>query len=65
MTLDEIWQQVTTIRDEHDQIVAVQLPVDVWRALLDHVQQMEEHEAARQRLAHLRRQPDHPSQHST
>ncbi len=65
MNLDEIWQKVTTIRDDQEHIVAVQLPIDVWRELLDHIQQMEQREDARQRLARLRHQPDSTRPEST
>ncbi len=55
MDLQDVWQSVTYIRNEDEEIVAVQVPIDAWRALLDRVQAMEEREAARARLAKLRK----------
>jgi hypothetical protein len=46
---------VTLIRNEDEEIIAVEVPIDMWRFLLDRVQDMEDREAARQRLARLRR----------
>ncbi len=56
MDLKDVWQSVTHIRNEDEEIVAVQVPIDAWRFLLDRVQAMEEREAARQRLARLRKE---------
>lgn len=58
MELSDVWRSVTLIRNEDDEIVAVEVPIDMWRFLLDRVQEMEDHEAARQRLARLRRSQD-------
>jgi len=55
MELKDVWQSVTYLRNEDEEIVAVQVPIDAWRHLLDRVQAMEEREAARQRLARLRK----------
>ncbi len=55
MNLKDVWQSVTYIRNEDEEIVAVQVPIEAWRFLLDRVQEMEEREAARQRLARLRK----------
>ena len=55
MELKDVWQSVTYLRNEDEEIVAVQVPIDAWRFLLDRVQEMEEREAARQRLARLRK----------
>ena len=63
MNLKDVWQSVTYIRNEDEEIMAVQVPIDAWRFLLDRVQEMEEREAARQRLARLRKA--RPSQTET
>jgi len=55
MELSDVWKSVTHIRNEDEEIVAVQVPIDMWRFLIDRVQAMEDREAARQRLAKLRR----------
>ncbi len=55
MDLKDVWQSVTYIRNEDEEIVAAQVPIDAWRFLLDRVQEMEEREAARQRLARMRK----------
>ncbi len=55
MDLSDVWKSVTHIRNEDDEIVAVQVPIDMWRFLLDRVQEMQDREAARQNLARLRR----------
>lgn len=55
MELKDIWRSVVHIRDENDEITAVQVPIDMWRFLIDTVQAMEDREAARERLARLRR----------
>jgi hypothetical protein len=57
MDLNDVWNAVTYIRDEEEHIVAVEVPIDAWRFLMDRVQEMQDKEAARQRLARLRRQP--------
>lgn len=57
MELKDVWQSVVHIRDENDEITAVQVPIDMWRFLIDRVQAMEDREAARARLARLRAQP--------
>lgn len=56
MELREIWNSVTYIRDEEEHIIAVEVPIEMWRLLMDRVQEMEDKEAVRQRLARLRRQ---------
>jgi len=56
MELKDVWQSVVHIRDENDEITAVQIPIDMWRILIDRVQAMEDREAARARLARLRAQ---------
>jgi hypothetical protein len=53
--LNDVWKSVTLIRNEDEEIIAVEVPIDMWRFLLDRVQDMEDREAARQRLARLRR----------
>ena len=58
MELSDVWRSETLIRNEDDEIIAVEVPIDMWRFLLDRVQEMEDHEAARQRLARLRRSQD-------
>lgn len=55
MELSDVWKAVTHIRNEDEEIVAVQVPIDLWRFLIDRVQAMEDREAARERLARLRR----------
>lgn len=57
MELRDVWRSVVHIRDENDEIMAVQIPIDMWRFLIDRVQAMEDREAARARLARLRAQP--------
>lgn len=58
MDLSEIWNSVIYIRNEDDEIIAAEIPIEMWRLLMDRVQEMEDREAARQRLAKLRRQQD-------
>jgi hypothetical protein len=55
MELSDVWKSVTHVRNEEEEIIAVQVPIDLWRFLIDRVQQMEDREAARQNLARLRR----------
>ncbi len=55
MELSDVWKSVTHIRNEEEEIIAVQVPIDLWRFLIDRVQQMEDREAARQNLARLRK----------
>ena len=54
MNLSDVWKSVTHIRNEDEEIIAVQVPIDMWRFLLDRVQEMEERETARRKLARLR-----------
>jgi hypothetical protein len=58
MELSDVWRSVTLIRNDDEEIIAVEVPIDMWRFLLDRVQEMEDREAARQRLARLRRSQD-------
>ncbi|MBI5957948.1 MAG: hypothetical protein HY866_04385 [Chloroflexi bacterium] len=66
MDLNELLDSVTYVRDEEEHIIAVEVPIEMWRVLLDQIQQMEEREKARQNLARLRRShetggaPDQP-----
>jgi hypothetical protein len=53
--LNDVWKSVTHIRNEEEEIIAVQVPIDMWRFLIDRVQHMEDREAARQNLAKLRK----------
>jgi hypothetical protein len=55
MELSDVWKSVTHVRNEEEEIIAVQVPIDLWRFLIDRVQQMEDREAARQNLARLRK----------
>ena len=55
MELSDVWKSVTHVRNEEEEIIAVQVPIDLWRFLIDRVQQMEDRESARQNLARLRR----------
>ncbi len=55
MDLSDVWKSVTHIRNADEEIIAVQVPIDHWRFLIDRVQAMEDREAARQRLAKLRK----------
>jgi hypothetical protein len=55
MELNDVWDSVTYIRNEEEEIIAVEISIDVWRFLMDRVQEMQDKEAARQRLARLRR----------
>ena len=57
MELKDVWNSVTYRRDEEEHIIAVEVPIEMWRFLMDRVQEMEDKEAARQRLAKLRGQP--------
>ena len=57
MELSDVWNDVDYIRNEDEEIIAVRVPIDKWRFLLDRVQAMEDKEAARQRLAKLRGKP--------
>jgi len=58
MDLKDVWNSVYYIRNDDDEIVAVEVPIDMWRYLMDRVQEMEDREAARQRLSRLRRPQD-------
>lgn len=60
MDLNDVWNSVTYIRDEEEHIVAVEVPIDHWRFLMNRMQEMEDKEAARQRLAKLRGQTPSP-----
>lgn len=60
MDLRDVWNSVEYIRNDEEEIVAVLVPVEMWRLLLDRVQQMEDREAARQRLAKLRKTQEAP-----
>ncbi len=55
MEISEVLKAVTHIRNEDEEIVAVQVPIDMWRFLIERVQQMEDREAARQNLTRLRK----------
>jgi hypothetical protein len=55
MDLKDVWNSVTHIRNEEEEIIAVQVPIDMWRFLLDRVQELEDRDAARLRLARLRK----------
>ena len=55
MELSDVWKSVTHVRNEEEELIAVQVPIDVWRFLIDRVQQMEDREAARQNLVRLRK----------
>jgi hypothetical protein len=55
MELSDVWKSVTHVRNEEEELIAVQVPIDVWRFLIDRVQQMEDREAARQNLVKLRK----------
>ncbi len=55
MELNDVWKSVEHIRNEDEEIIAVQVPIDMWRFLIERVQEMEDKEAARQRLAKLRK----------
>ncbi len=63
MELSDVWKSVTHVRNEEEEIIAVQVPIDVWRFLIDRVQQMEDREAAR--LRHGEVQQHHPRQVSS
>ncbi|MBN1680791.1 MAG: hypothetical protein JW966_10900 [Anaerolineae bacterium] len=55
MELKDVWKSVEHIRNEGEEIIAVQVPIDMWRFLIDRVQEMEDREAARERLQRLRK----------
>jgi hypothetical protein len=55
MELSDVWKSVTHVRNDEEELIAVQVPIDVWRFLIDRVQQMEDREAARQNLVKLRK----------
>jgi len=52
--LNDVWRSVTHIRNEDEEIIAVQVPIDLWRFLIDRVEEMEDKLAARDRLNRLR-----------
>lgn len=54
MELNDVWRSVTHIRNEDEEIIAVQVPIDLWRFLIDRVEEMEDKLAARDRLNRLR-----------
>ncbi|MBN1200279.1 MAG: hypothetical protein JXJ20_00350 [Anaerolineae bacterium] len=58
MELRDVWNAVTHIRNEDEEIIAVQVPIDMWRFLIDRVQEMEDRELARKNLARLRKTRD-------
>lgn len=60
MELSDVWNAVTYVRNENDEIIAAQVPIDKWRFLLDRVQQLEDKHAARERLSRLRGSPAKP-----
>jgi hypothetical protein len=60
MDFGDVWRSVTYLRNEDEEIVAVEVPIDMWRLLMDYVQEMEDKEAARQRLAKLRKAAQEP-----
>jgi hypothetical protein len=55
MNLNDVWNSVEYIRNEDEEIIAVEVPIEMWRFLMDHVQEMEDKQAARDRLAKLRK----------
>jgi hypothetical protein len=55
MTLNDVWNSVEYIRNDDEEIIAVEVPIDMWRFLMDRVQEMEDKQAARDRLAKLRK----------
>jgi hypothetical protein len=55
MELKDVWNSVTHIRNEDEEIIAVQVPIDMWRYLIDRVQELEDRVSARERLARLRK----------
>ena len=54
MELKNVWNSVTHIRNEDEEIIAVQVPIDMWRFLIDRVQELEDRAGARARLSRLR-----------
>ncbi|MBN2304575.1 MAG: hypothetical protein JXQ72_08870 [Anaerolineae bacterium] len=54
MQLQDVWNAVEYVRNDDEEIIAAQIPIELWRFLLDRVQEMEDKAAARQRLAKLR-----------
>jgi hypothetical protein len=55
MNLNDVWSSVIYIRNEDEEIIAVEVPIDMWRFLMDRVQEMEDKQAARDRLVKLRK----------
>jgi len=55
MNLSDVWNSVEYIRNDDEEIVAAEIPIDVWRFLMDYLQEMEDKQAARDRLAKLRK----------
>ncbi len=55
MNLSDVWNSVEYIRNEDEEIIAVEVPIEMWRFLMDQVQNMEDKQAARDRLAKLRK----------
>ena len=54
MNLNDVWNAVEYIRNDDEEIIAAEIPIEVWRFLMDYVQMMEDKQAARDRLAKLR-----------
>lgn len=59
MDLHDVLNSAQYIRNENEEIIAVEIPIEMWRYLMDYVQQSEDRAAARQRLAKLRKTQDH------
>ncbi len=55
MELQDVWKSVIHVRNEDEEIIAVQVPIDMWRFLIDRVQELEDRDHARQRLSRLRK----------
>jgi hypothetical protein len=54
MELKDVWNSVTHVRNEDEEIIAVQVPIDMWRFLIDRVEDLEDRTGARARLSRLR-----------
>jgi hypothetical protein len=55
MELSDVWKSAEHIRNEDEEIIAVQIPIEMWRFLIDRAQELEDKQAARARLARLRK----------
>lgn len=55
MEIADILKEVIHVRNDDEEIVAIQLPIAAWKALIDRIQELEDRDAAREHLARLRK----------